>query len=149
MKFDDVDDLVIGLVAGAIADAVRSRSRTALVVAAVVAAAAVVGIAALGTLGRVVCVLVLLVAAGAALLIIVARRIVVGLLDRGVDTTRLADRRASLDTAIDDLDIPTGPVSLVRFAWRLRRGAGAEVDRVAAIARRLQADLDLGNPPTT
>ncbi len=144
-----MDDLVLGLVAGAIADKIRSRSRAALLTAGVIALAAVVGLIVFGTVGRVLCVLVLLLAAGAALLTVVARRIIVGLLDRGIDTTDLADRRAALDDAVEELDIPAGPVSLLRFAWRLRRGAGAEVDRVAAIARRLQDDLDRTDPPST
>ena len=108
---------------------------------------ALIGAAVLGPAGRVVCILVLVAALGAALLIVAARRVVVGLLDRGIDTTSLADKRAALDDAIEELDVPAGPISLMRFAWRLRRGVGAEVDRVADLARRLQRDLDLTDPP--
>ena len=143
MNLDDVDDLVVGLVAGLILDQIRAKSRAILLAIAVVGVLAIVGIAAAPTWGKVLCALALVAAIAAAIFTLVARRAFVAMLDRGIDHSDLADHRAALDRAIEDLAVPSGPASMAKMAWRLRRGTGAEVDRIRDVALRLQRELDL------
>lgn len=150
MDLGDVDDLVVGLVAGSLIDQIRARSRTLLIAATVIGAIAIVGIAALPTFGRVVCALALLVAIAAAVFTFLARKAIIALLDQGVDRGELASHREALDRAVEELDVPSGPISMARLAWRLRRGTGDEVERIKGIAQRLQRELELPSdePPT-
>lgn len=52
------------------------------------------------------------------------------------------DTVRSRTTAIDDADLPTGPVAAARFAWRLRRGHEPEVERLKGVVAGLRARLD-------
>ena len=144
MDLGDVDDLVIGLVAGSLIDQVRAKSRVVLTALGVVGVVAIAGLVAAPTWGKVVCALILAAVVVGVLLAFVARRAIVALLDRGIDRTDLASHRDAVDRAVAELDIPSGPISMARLAWRLRRGTGDEVDRIKTVALRLQNDLDLG-----
>ena len=144
MDLGDVDDLVVGLVAGSVIDQVRGKARAILTALALVGVLAIVGLVAAPTWGKVLCALILVVAAVGALFTLAARRAVVALLDRGIDRTDLASHREAIDRAVDELELPSGPISMARLAWRLRRGTGDELDRIKTIAARLQDELDLG-----
>ena len=143
MDLGDVDDVVIGLVAGSLIDQIRTKTKAILVAIAVVAALAIIGIVVAPTWGKVLCVLVLIAAVAGVVFTLVARRAIVALLDRGIDRTDLAEHRAAVDRAVDQFDIPSGPVSMARLAWRLRRGTGDEIERIKQVALQLQDDLDL------
>ena len=58
------------------------------------------------------------------------------------DQRDLSGAGDAVDQAVDELDLPTGPVSALRLLWRLRRGVGEEVDRVRDIGEELIARLD-------
>lgn len=58
----------------------------------------------------------------------------------------LARHRAAMAAAIDQADLPTGPISTARLAWRLRRGTSAELDRLRGVARELLVTLDDAGP---
>ena len=92
MDLGDVDDLVVGLVAGSVIDQVRGKARAILTALALVGVLAIVGLVAAPTWGKVLCALILVVAAVGALFTLAARRAVVALLDRGIDRTDLASR---------------------------------------------------------
>lgn len=149
MDLGDVDDLVIGLVAGSVIDQIRAKSKTILTALGVVGILAIAGLVAAPTWGKVVCGLILAAVVAGALFTVVARRAVVALLDRGIDRTDLGAHREAVDRAVEELELPSGPVSMARLAWRLRRGTGQEVDRIKAIAVRLQSELDLGPDETS
>ena len=54
----------------------------------------------------------------------------------------LSDAGDAVDRAVEELDLPTGPVSALRLLWRLRKGVGEEVDRVTEIGQELIDRLD-------
>lgn len=54
----------------------------------------------------------------------------------------LSDAGDAVDRAVEELDLPTGPVSALRLLWRLRKGVGEEVDRVTEIGQELIERLD-------
>ena len=46
-----------------------------------------------------------------------------------------------MERAVEELDLPTGPVSVLRLLWRLRRGVDEEIERVREIGAELTARL--------
>jgi hypothetical protein len=137
----DVKDLARGLVAGLLMETVEARGRLAARVATAVAVLAVIGaVVADGGLR------ILLVALAALALVVAAvtvllRRLVVAAIRRIGQPRRLDAHRAAIDRAIDQAELPTGPWTALKAAWRLRKGVGPEVDRLHGIVDRLTNEL--------
>lgn len=135
-------DLMKSLVVGFVLDLIRDRTRIVILAGAFVAVVSVVLVIVLD--GPVRWLAVLTVLLGIAMIVITwgARRLATAILSRFAPPELAEDQRDRVTAAIEEAGIPTGPLSGTRFAWRLRRGVGTEVDRVLDVARRLQADLD-------
>lgn len=137
----DVKDLARGLVAGLLMETVEARGRLAARVAVIVAVLAVVGaVVADGGL-RIVLVILGLIALAVAAISVLLRRLVVAAIRRIGQPRRLDAHRAAIDRAIEQAELPTGPVSALKTAWRLRKGVGPEVDRLHGIVDRLTTEL--------
>lgn len=54
----------------------------------------------------------------------------------------LSDAGEAVDDAVAEPDLPTGPMSVLRLVWRLRRGVDDEVARVRAVGDELRERLD-------
>lgn len=63
---------------------------------------------------------------------------------RFAEPASMADHRAEIEAAINEVDLPTSPLAIVRFLVRLRKGPGPELDRMKSVVSRLQTDLHLG-----
>lgn len=46
-------------------------------------------------------------------------------------------------TAVEEADLPTGPASLLRLIWRLRKGVGPEIERLVGVVDDLNVPDDL------
>ena len=138
----DLDDLARGIAAGVLTEQVRAKSRAALIGLAVVGVLAIFGAIALAGVVRLLLVIVVIgvvVAVGATW---VLRTGAVAAIRTIGEPEDLADHRHTINAAIDQADLPTGPVSAMRFAWRLRRGGGAETDRLRTILTKVKAELE-------
>ncbi len=138
----DVDVLARGLVAGWLADQVDDRGtlpqRVALASAGLLLIVAVVFDGGWRWLFVALC----LLALGVFAAIWVVRWLALAGIRRFAEPKSLAGRRADIDEAIDAADLPTGPLAIARFLFRLRRGVGTEVDRIRAIVSELMTSLD-------
>ena len=138
---DPMDPIEIGraILAGIVVRRVADTRRIVVLAAAVVAVLGLIVVVLAGGWWRALGVIVLLagvaVVVGAWLLGVVATRLVRRFVSP--DTRDLPDVRAAVDEAIEDLDVPTGPVSALRMAWRLRRGVDDEVRRVVGVGEEL------------
>ena len=61
-----------------------------------------------------------------------------GIINRFAPPADVGDVRQQFSTAIDEADLPTGPAGFMRLIWRLRKGVGPEVERLAAVVGGLR-----------
>jgi hypothetical protein len=112
----------------------------------VVAALGLIGAVAADGALRVLSVLVLLLGLAVAIVAWVARRSALWAIRRFAEPADVAEHRAAFDAAIERAALPTGPIAIVRFLFRLRRGAGAEVARLHDVVRDLVATVRATEP---
>lgn len=129
------------LLAGVLTEQVKDRGKVHQFLVAGVAVLAVVGTVLTSGALRWLLVVVALVAAAVAIVVVVVRRAALFAIARFAPAAALDDTRALIATAIDDADIPTGPLSALQFLRRLRKGRAAELDRLKGILSRLEAGL--------
>lgn len=132
-------DLVKSLVVGFVLDLIRDRTRIVILAGAFVAVVSVVLMVVLDGAGRWLAALTVLVGLGMIVVTWGARRLATAILSRFAPPELAEEQRDRVTAAIDEAGIPTGPLSGLRFAWRLRQGVGAEVDRLRDVANRLQS----------
>lgn len=147
----DAEDLARGLVAGVLVDTVEGRGRSMSRTAAVIGVLALIAVFVLDGAWRGLMVVIVLLALLAAAVTFLVRKVAVAAIHRIGTPGDFGEHRAAIDQAIDDADLPTGPIATAKFAWRLRKGAGAETDRLLAIVGRLRTELDTasGGPDPT
>ena len=138
----DLDDLARGIAAGVLTEQVRAKSRVALIGLAVAGVLGVFGAVVLAGVARLLLVLVAIAAVAAIGATWALRTGAVAAIRTIGEPQDLADHRHTISAAIDEADLPTGPVSAMRFAWRLRRGGGAETDRLRTILTKVKAELE-------
>lgn len=142
------DDLAKGLVAGMLERQVQARGSVprwvgiGLIVLGVLAAVVFGGfVRGLGvTLALVGVIIVLIVA--------LARALALGTIRKFATPQSIAEKREEIDRAMERADLPTGPVSVIRFLYRLRKGVGSEVERLDVIIDDLRDELAASEPPT-
>jgi len=69
------------------------------------------------------------------------RTMALGAIRRFAAPTSIAEKRAVIDHATERADLPTGPISIVRFLYRLRKGVGPELQRLDTILDDLRDEL--------
>lgn len=75
------------------------------------------------------------------LLVGLLRTMALGAINRFATPTSIAEKRDVIDHAMDRADLPTGPISIVRFLFRLRRGVSSEVKRLDTVLDDLREEL--------
>lgn len=60
---------------------------------------------------------------------------------RFAEPKSMTGSREEINSAIDEVDLPTSPLAIVRFLSRLRKGPGPELDRIKSVVGRLNSDL--------
>lgn len=58
----------------------------------------------------------------------------------------IAEKREEIDFATEKADLPTGPLSVIRFLYRLRKGVGTEVERLDKIIDDLRDEMAATEP---
>jgi hypothetical protein len=138
----ELDEFAKGAVGSLLTDLVRAKTGLAYKVAVVIAALAFVGALIADGWLRWIAVLLLLVGLAFLVFVFVTKRIAMALINRMAPPADLANVRQHFDAAIEQADIPTGPVGFLRLMWRLRQGVGPEIERLGAVVARLQGQLD-------
>lgn len=75
------------------------------------------------------------------LVVALVRAMALGAIRRFATPTSIAEKREVIDHAMESADLPTGPISIVRFLYRLRKGVGPELRRLDTIMDNLRDDL--------
>ena len=138
----DVQAIARGIVSGMLADQIERRGKTLALVLAAISIVGLIAAVALSGWFRFFGVVAMLFFAGATVALLIARWGAVKMVHRIAEPQDLQEHRATIAAAIDDADLPTGPIAAIRFAWRMRGGVGDEVDRLRVIAERVSEHLD-------
>lgn len=134
-------DLGRSLLATVLIRLVRERTQPALIGIGVIALVAVVAAVVLDGWPAVLVAVVAIVALLATVVGLVVRRMVTYGIGRLAPPADLNANQEAFDHAVDELKLPLGPISTPRFAFRLRRGVDAEIDRMAAVLVELRDQL--------
>ena len=138
----DVDDFAKGVVAALLTDQVDDKTGLATKAGLVVLVVAGLVVVLADSWLRWLAVVVLLLTLGFLLLVFLSKRLAKAVINRFASPVDMAGARERFETAVAEADIPTGPTSLLRLVWRLRRGVGPEIDRLTAVVQKLRTDLD-------
>ena len=136
-------DIGRSILVGVALDQLRVRSRPIFVGIGVVAVLGLIGAVLLDDVLRVVCVVIVIAAVAALIVGLVLRAAAGWLLRRVAPPAQVADHRDAIQDAIDQLALPTGPVSGLKFAWGLRDGIDDELANAAEVISTLRERLDV------
>lgn len=137
------DDLGRGLVAGMLERQITDRSSVVRWVGIGLMVVGVVGAIGFGGFVRGLGITVALVGLIIVLLVGLLRAMAIGAINKFATPTSIAEKRDVIDRAMERADLPTGPISIVRFLVRLRRGVGKEVTRLDTVLDDLRDELAL------
>ncbi len=133
-----IDDYVKGVVAALLTDQVDDKTGLAAKVGWVVFAVfAVLAVLADGW-WRAPAVLFALMALLFLAFVSVTKGLAKGIINRFAPPADLGDVGQRFSVAVQEADLPTGPAAFMRLIWRLRKGVGPEVERLAAVVAELQ-----------
>lgn len=139
----DAIDIGRSILVGVALDQLRVRSRPILIGLGVVAVLGLV-VAVLFDGGlRVFGMIVFALAAFALVVAVVARFVAGFVLKRIAPPTEIADHREAVQDAVDQLALPTGPVSGLKFAWGLRDGIDDELANAGDVITTLRERLNV------
>lgn len=130
------------LLVGVVLDQVRTRSRLILALGGLVGILAMVGAVLTGGAMRVLFLLIVGFAVLGCALVLALRSVAVRVLRRIAPPVDVTGHREAVQEAVDQLALPTGPISGLRVAWRLRDGIDDEVANAEEVIAVLRARLD-------
>ncbi len=140
---EDAAQVGRNLLVGVVLDQLRTRSRLILALGGLIGVLAAAGaVLTGGAMGVLFLLIVGLVAVGSAV-VLALRSVAVRVLRRIAPPVDVAGHREAVQEAVDQLALPTGPISGLRFAWRLRDGIDDELADAAEVIAVLRARLDL------
>ncbi len=139
----DAVDIGRSILVGVALDQLRLRSRPVVVVLAVVAAAGLTGAIVFDDGLRIIAAVVLVLGLVALVVVLVARFLAGRVLRAIAPPTQVADHREAIQDAIDQLALPTGPISGLKFAWGLRDGIDDELANAGEVITMLKERLDV------
>ena len=134
-------DIGRSLLVGVALDQLRLRTRPIVLVLAVVVGAGLLGALLLDDVLRMVSVVVVLTGLAALVVVLLARFVAGRVLRAIAPPAQVADHRDAIQDAIDQLALPTGPISGVKFAWGLRDGIDDELVNAADVITTLRERL--------
>ena len=135
------NELGRGLVAGMLERQVTSRGSLARWVGIVMMVVGFILAIGFGGFVRGLAITILLLGLIIVLLVALLRALALGAIRKFATPTSLAEKREVIDHAMERADLPTGPIGIVRFLVRLRRGVGSEVRRLDTVLDELRDDL--------
>ncbi len=136
----DIDDIGRGVVAGVLVGQVDDKTGLAFRMGLIAAAGSLAIAVLVDNWLRWLAVLVFLLALGFLLAVFISKRLAKATISRIAPPAKID--AAQFATAYEEADLPTGPMALLRLIWRLRKGVGPEIDRLAIVVNGLRSDLD-------
>lgn len=142
---DHRDAVGIGrsILVGVALDQLRVRSRPILLGLGAIALVGLIGAVAFDDALRVIAVVVFVFALMVLVVALVARFLAGRVLQAIAPPAQIGDHREAIQDAIDQLALPTGPISGLKFAWGLRDGIDDELANAADVISTLRERLDV------
>ncbi len=137
------NELGRGLVAGMLERQIKGRGSVVRWLGVAVMVIGVVAAVGWGGFVRGLGITLVLVGLIVVLLVSLIRTVALAAINKFATPTSLAEKREVIDRAMDRADLPTGPISIVRFLVRLRKGVGPEVTRLDTVLDDLREELAL------
>ncbi|MEM8708629.1 MAG: hypothetical protein AAGE98_19360 [Actinomycetota bacterium] len=131
------------ILVGVALDQLRLRSRPIVTLLAVVSVAGLIAAVLFDDVLRVVAIAVLVLSLSALVVVIVARFLAGRVLKAIAPPAEVSDHRDAIQDAIDQLALPTGPISGLKFAWGLRDGIDDELANANDVITTLGERLDV------
>lgn len=131
------------LLVGIALDQLRLRSRPLVFGLGLLAVVAFVAAIAFDGALRAISVAAFLLLAFSLVVALLARFVAGRILRRIAPPTEMKDHREAIDDAIDQLALPTGPISGLRFAWGLRDGIDDELANADDVITTLRERLNV------
>lgn len=135
------DDLGRGLVAGMLEKQISDRGSVVRRVGVVLMVLGCIAAIGWGGFVRGLGITVVLIGLIIVLLVGLLRAMALGAINKFATPTSLAEKRDVIDRAMERADLPSGPISIVRFLVRLRKGVGSEVERLDTVLDDLRDEL--------
>lgn len=137
-----LDDFARGAVASLMADQVRQKTGFAYTASGGLAVLALLGTVFLGGWWRALAIVLVLMGLAALGFVFLTKRVALVVVNRLGPPADLGGAREYFAAAIEEADVPTGPVGFLRLIWRLRRGVGPELERLGVVVSKLKGQLD-------
>lgn len=135
------DDLARGIVAGMLEKQVKDRGSFARWFGIAILVVGFLLALLFGGFGRGLGITMVLVGLIIILIVGLVRALALGTIRKFATPHSIAEKRDEIDSAMEKADLPTGPVSVIRFLYRLRKGVGPEVARLDTIMEDLRDEL--------
>ncbi|MEO0494981.1 MAG: hypothetical protein AAF081_16365 [Actinomycetota bacterium] len=140
---DDVADIGRSILVGVALDQLRLRSRPIVVLLAVLAVGGLIAAVAFDDVLRLFAATIAVLSIVSLLVVLAARFLAGRLLKAIAPPAQVADHRDAIQDAIDQLALPTGPISGLTFAWGLRDGIDDELANANEVITILRERLDV------
>ncbi len=137
------NELGRGLVAGMLERQIKDRGSFARWVGVAIMVAGLIAAVGWGGFVRGLGITLVLVGLIIVLLVLLVRTMALAAINKFATPTSLAEKRDVIDRAMDRANLPTGPIAIVRFLVRLRKGVGPEVSRLDTVLDDLREELAL------
>lgn len=134
-------DLARGLIAGWMSDQVSDRGDLPRYIALAFAVLGALAILLFSGWWQVLGLVALVSGLIAALVIWVIQKVAILAIGRFAEPRHLEGHRQEFRAALDEVDLPTSPLAILRFLRRLRNGAGPEMNRISQVVSRLEATV--------
>lgn len=135
------DDLARGLVAGMLEKQVKLRGSLARWTGIAIVVLGLLGAVIFGGFVRGLGITMVLVGLIIILMVALIRALALGTIRKFATPQSIAEKREEIEAATEKADLPTGPMSVIRFLYRLRKGVGVEVERLDKIMDDLRDEL--------
>ena len=135
----DIDDFVKGVVSSLLTNLVGEKTSLAYKVGWISFASCLAGAVFLDGWLRALVVIVALLSLGLLVFVFLSKRLALGIINRFAPPVEIGDARVQFESAVAEADLPTGPASFLRLVWRLRKGVGPEVERLAGVVEQLRS----------
>jgi len=135
------DDVARGLVAGMLETQVKAKGSFARWLGIAVLVIGLLGAVFFGGFLRGLGITMVLVGLILILIVALIRALALGTIRKFATPQSIAEKRNEIAAAAEKADLPTGPVAVIRFLYRLRKGVGVEVARLDKIMDDLRDEL--------
>lgn len=140
------DDVAKGIVASMLENQVKAKGSIARWIGIAVLALGLLFAIFLGGFFRGLGITMVLVGLIVILAVALIRALALGTIRKFAMPHSIAEKREEIDIATEKADLPTGPLSVIRFLYRLRKGVGTEVERLDKIIDDLRDEMAATEP---